>query len=270
MKKIMFFGVFLSMGIWACHRKEAAFVAEKTDKPAQFAFLTPPDIHLRIKIENIGDVTVKGSMPDKTVFQIHREARASDSRRASELLDRIGVMPVMDKDGLIRFKPELPELSGAEKVLSHVTVLVPLNQRVPFSVAMTGGKFLAAGMEGDLILKTSGKVDVALRAYQGVFDCDLDQGAASFGSTLQGGKIRMKSGRVEISQRLKEPMDDIVVELEEGDVVIDAIEGFSGRIRLEAPEVKNTTKIKLSDSAEGKGIRVRVTRGTAHLRSLLY
>ncbi len=257
-------------GLFACQGEKKALVVEKTEKPAQFAFLTPPDIRLRLKVENIGDVTVKGSMPDKTVFQIQREAHAAGSQRAAELLDRIGVVPVMDKDGLITYKPQLPELAGREQVFSHLTILVPLNQQVPLSVAMTGGRFLAAGMQGDLILKTTGAVDVALRAFQGVFDCDLDRGAAYFGSILQRGKIRMKSGRIEISQRMKDPMEDIVVELEDGSVVVDVIEGFTGRIRLEAPDVKNTTKIALADAAEGKGILVRVRRGSAHLRSLLY
>lgn len=270
MKRLMFFAILLSLGLWACQQQSAPVVVEKTNKPAQFAFLTPPDIHLRLKVENIGDVTVKGSMPDKTVFQIDREAKASNKHRAAELLDRIGVVPTMDKDGLIQFRPELPELKGGETVLSHVTILVPLNQRVPISIAMTGGKFLAAGMEGDLILKTSGSVDVALRAYQGVFDCDLDRGVAQLGSLLQGGTIHMRSGKIQISQRLKDPMNDIVVNMENGDVVVDVINGFSGRIRLEAPEVKNSTNIKLADSAEGKGIWVRVSQGSAHLRSLLY
>lgn len=271
MKKILLFGTLAAcMLSFACREKKAAQVVEKTQKPAQFAFLTPPDIHLRLKVENIGDVTIKGSMPDKTVFQIDREARAADATRAAELLDRLGVMPVMDKDGLIRFKPEFPETKAGEQIFSHLTVLVPLNQRVPVSVAMTGGRFQAAGMEGDLILKTSGSVDVALRAFQGVFDCDLDEGKAHFGSILQGGKIRMKKGSIEISQRLRDPMEDIVVELEEGEVVVDVQEGFSGRIRLEAPAVKNATKIQLASSSEGKGIWVRVRKGTAHLRSILY
>jgi len=255
--------------VLSCKKTEKT-VVEKTEKPAQFTFLTPQDIHLRLMIENVGDVRIKGSMPDSTVFQIHREASAAGRPRATELMDRIAMVPTMEKDGLVKFSPKYPEIRSGEKVATHVEVLVPLNQRIPISLALTGGSFEAAGINADLTLKSVGKNPVALRAFQGRTELDLDSGEAVVGMILQGGKIRMKAGRLSITQRLKDPMDDIVVELDSGEVIIEVISGFTGRIRLEAPEVKNSTPIKLAQTSEGKGIWVKVKKGTAHLRSELY
>jgi len=257
-------GLVLSCG------KKAEMVVEKTEKPAKFSFLTPQDIQLRLMIENVGDVRIKGSMPDSTVFMINREAAASSRSRATELMDRIAMVPTMTKDGLVKFQPTYPEIRSSEKVFTHVDVLVPLNQRIPISLALTGGNFEGAGLSADLTLKSVGRNQIALQAFQGVVNMDLDFGEVVLGMTLQGGKIRMKEGRITISQRMKDPMDDIVVELDSGEVFLDIIQGFTGRIRLEAPEVTNKTSFKLAPSSEGKGILVKVKKGSAHLRSELY
>jgi len=250
--------------------KSAPTVVEKTDKPAQFTFLTPQELHLRLLIENVGDVRIKGSMPDTTVFQVHREAVAAGRTRASELMDRIAMVPTMEKDGMVKFQPKYPGIKSGEKVFTHVDVLVPLNQRISISLAVTGGNFEAAGLNADLTLKTVGKNQVTLQAFQGLVNLDLDSGEAVVGMTLEGGKIHMKDGRIIIKQRMKEPMNDLVVELDSGEVIVEVIQGFTGRIRLEAPEVKNTTPFKLAPSSEGKGILVKVKKGSAHLRSELF
>jgi len=255
--------------VTACGDRQAS-VTEKTEKPAEFSFLTAQDIHLRLQVENVGDVRVRGSMPDKTVFQIHRSATAAGRARATELMDRVAMVPTMEKDGLVRFLPKYPEIRAGEKVRTDVTVLVPLNQRIPVSLALTGGDFEAAGMNGELRIKTVGRSGVALRAFQGVFDLDLDTGDVVAGTTLEGGRLRLREGTVRISQRLKEPMEDLVIEVGSGQVEIEVISGYTGRIRLEAPEVKNSTKFKLAESAEGRGILVKVAKGTAHLRSELF
>jgi len=253
----------------SCGRKEA-LVTEKTEKPAEFTFLTTQDIHLRLQLENVGDLHLKGSMPDKTVFQIHRSATAAGRVRAAELMDRIAMVPSMDKDGLVRFQPKYPEIRSGEQVRSDVVVLVPLNQRIPVSLALSGGSFEAVGMKAELRVRTVGRCDVALRAFQGVFELELDAGEVVVGTALEGGRIRLRDGRVLISQRLKEPMDDLVVEVESGEVTVEVLKGFTGRIRLEAPEVRNSTKLQLADSAEGRGILVKVKKGSAHLSSELY
>jgi len=80
----------------------------------------------------------------------------------------------------------------------------------------------------------------------------------------------MKDGRISIRQRLKDPMDDIVIELDSGEVILEVITGYTGRIRLEAPDVKNSTPLKLAPSSEGKGIWVKVRKGSAHLRAELF
>ncbi len=253
----------------ACRGQEPS-VTEKTEKPAEFSFLTTQDIHLRLQVENIGDVRLRGSMPDKTVFQIHRAATAIGRARASELMDRIAMVPTMEKDGLVRFLPKYPELKAGEKVRTELVVLVPLNQRVPVSLALTGGDFEAAGMNGELRVKTVGKSGIALRAFQGVFDLELDTGDVVAGTTLEGGRLRLREGSVRLSQRLKDPMEDLVIEVQDGKVELEIISGYTGRIRLEAPEVKNSTKFKLADSAEGRGILVKVAKGSAHLSSELF
>lgn len=253
----------------SCGKKEA-LVTEKTEKPAEFTFLTTQDIHFRLQLENVGDVHLKGSMPDKTVFQIHRSATARGRSRAAELMDRIAMVPAMEKDGLLKFQPKYPEVRAGERVRSDVTVLVPLNQRIPVSLALSGGSLEAVGMKAELRARTVGRCDVALRAFQGVFDLELEAGDVVAGTTLEGGRIRLREGRVLITQRLKEPMDDVVVEVESGEVSVEVLQGFTGRIRLEAPEVRNSTRIKLADSADGRGILVRVKKGSAHLSSELY
>jgi len=256
-------------GLVSCGKSEP-MVVEKTEKPASFTFLTPQDSHLRVQIENVGDVRIKGSMPDTTVFQIHREAAAAGRTRAAELLDRIAMVPTLEKDGLVKYVPTYPEVRSGEKVFTHLDVLVPLNQRIPMSLALAGGSLEVSGVTGNLKVRAPGKGKVTLQAFQGMFDLELDSGEVIAGMNLEGGRIHMKDGRVSLRQRLKEPMDDIVIELDSGEVILEVIQGYTGRIRLEAPDVKNSTQIKLATSSEGKGIWVKVKKGSAHLRAELF
>jgi len=256
-------------GLVSCGKSEP-IVVEKSEKPASFTFLTPQENNLRLQIENVGDVRIKGSMPDTTVFQIHREAAAAGRTRAAELLDRIAMVPTLEKDGLVKYTPTYPEIRSGEKVFTHLDVLLPLNQRIPISLALTGGSLEVSGLSANLKVRAPGKSKITLQAFQGMFDLELDSGEITAGMNLEGGKIHMKDGRISLRQRLKDPMDDIVIELDSGEVILEVIQGYTGRIRLEAPEVKNSTPIKLAPSSEGKGIWVKVKKGSAHLRAELF
>ncbi len=245
-------------------------VTEKTEQHAQFTFHTPEEGKTRLQLETIGNLSIKGSMPDQTVFQIHREARARDRVRAGELLDRIAMVPEMDQGGLLRLSPKFPEVASGESVFVHATVLVPLNQPLPVSVAITRGNLEVAGTQGDLKVKSIGKNTLSVRAYQGYFDIEAQTGEVSLGNILHGGRIRMDKGKISISQRKKEPMDDVVVELKSGEVHLEIQHGYTGRIFLSAPEIQNNTSLVPSTSPEGKGIRVHVEKGTIHLVGELY
>nr|MDA3864415.1 hypothetical protein [Deltaproteobacteria bacterium] len=210
MNKLMFFASLLFIVTSSCKKKEEVEV--KSLKSAKYNFFTPPSGNIWFSIENIGDITIKGSMPEKTIVEINKKARSFSKKRAGEILDAITFNPSKTKENEIIISPDYPSLKAGESAETPLKLLIPLNQSFPINVAISGGTLNMMGIKAVSNLVTKGNVDVNIRTYEGKIIANFDRGKITLGSKLSSGNIKMKSGELELVQKAKELKDDLKIQ----------------------------------------------------------
>jgi hypothetical protein len=249
-------------------------VVEKAIKPSTFIFSTTPDNNNYFHIENIGDISIKGSVPDKTTVIITKKAAAKSKTRAAELMDKITYNPTSAKDGKIKISPIYPSIKGKEFVRTDLRVLVPLDNKFPFNIASTGGIIGIKGVRGIVNLKVSGKGNIEIRAFTGTITASIKSGKIHMGNKINGGTISMGNGVIFLSQREKTPSKPINLTVENGEIRIQLIKGIKVRLNIVAPKIENhSNSFKLVNGkygSQGSIINVVVKKGKAVIETELY
>ncbi|MGM0597363.1 MAG: hypothetical protein ACQES9_10025 [Myxococcota bacterium] len=273
MNKLSIFTISLLFIInFSCKKKETVEV--KSLKTAKYNFFTPPSGNIWFSIENIGDLTIKGSMPEKTVVEINKKASSFSKKRAGNILDAITFNPTKTKENEIKISPDYPELKTGESAETPIKMFIPLNQSFPINVALSGGTLNIMGIKAVSNLLTKGKVDVNIRTYEGKIIARFDRGKVTVGSRLSSGNIKMKSGELELVQKNKELKDDLKIQLNKGTVKLSLSDKLKTNLKFEAPEIINKTgKFKLENGKWGnynKSIIIKVSKGKIILENRLW
>ncbi|MBU1219770.1 hypothetical protein KKF34_05750 [Myxococcota bacterium] len=249
MKKIL---PLMLMTVLSCSK--ATKVTEKS-KESQFNFGVKPSDKVSLKIQNIGNVTVKSSVPDKIVAMITKSATSQNRSKAAELVDAIIFTPVRSAEA-ITYKPGFPAISSSEKVSTDVTFLLPLNQHFPVSVATVNGKLHIGGIRGNVNALLKGTCPVFIKTFTGRLELNSEGGDMSIGYKITGGSIKSNSGNILLTQRLKNMDEDLIISSTSGDVSLELINNPEFSLELDGKkgiENKSAT-IKLSgNNYKGKG-----------------
>lgn len=209
-------------------------------------------------LENVGNTLVHGSMPDSTTIMVTKRARAATAKRAAALMDAISFNPTMVK-GKIHFAPVYPKTTGKEVAKTDVKVLVPLNMEFPLNLAVAGGDIGIRGTKGAVNLVVKGTSKISFNTFKGKVKARIERGELTLSNHLEGGEITMKEGKILVSQREKEPLEDIVITLEKGTVSLELIKGLKVTYDISAPKIVNNSTIKLNGGKGGKGKNSRLS-----------
>lgn len=248
-------------------------VTEKS-KESQFNFVVKTSEPLGVKIQNIGNVSVKSSIPDKIVAMVTKSATSSNRSKAAALLDSITFTPSRTSEA-ISYKPGFPAISKNEKVSTDVTFLLPLNQHFPVSIATVNGKLNIGGIRGNVSAVLKGTCPVFVKTFTGRININAENSDISIGYKITGGSIVNGKGNILLTQRMKNLEEDLTISSTSGDISLELINNPGFSIVLDAKkgiENKSAT-IKLTENTfkgSGKYRIVAKTGGKVILLPDLY
>ncbi len=267
------FPILTILALTAC-KSSRSEVGEKAIKPATFKFLTTKSQNPYLVVRNVGDVEIRGSMPDTTVVTIDKKSKAASHKRAAELLDAITFSPTLAKDGKISITPFYPPVSAGEHVRTDVKILVPLNMDFPVNVATRDGKVEIRGIHSTVNLNVTGKAAVFFKVFKGTVKGAVEKGTIRMGDHILGADLKLGTGTLSLSQRERRPGSDITLSVLDGVVNLQLIKGFEAKIDITAPTIENNSGyLKLDGGKGGKGdhtLRIVVKKGKVVIKPELF
>ncbi|MBN2723317.1 MAG: hypothetical protein JXR95_04510 [Deltaproteobacteria bacterium] len=261
MKKIIIlFSLFFTVSNISCSEKKS--VTEKSPAPSQFNFTTTTQENLSLVIENVGDVTVKSSIPGKAVVTVEKVAVSHSRKKAAELLDKIISTPEKTREGIIKYRPKFPEISSSEKVTTNASFLVPLNRSIPVNVAMAKGKLTVRGIIGTLSAVLTKDSSAEINSFSGSIELSCQNGNVFAGNKISSGKISTLKGNITLKLREKSLKGDIELKSTTGDISLQLLNNpeYSIEINSKAKIVNKSSTIKLPNGRKsGNKFFLKVT-----------
>ncbi|MBU1241459.1 hypothetical protein KKF84_17890 [Myxococcota bacterium] len=271
MKSLLLFLSIVTLFSCRSHDKK---VEEGSIKPAQYRFVTTKSQTPYLVIENVGDVEIRGSMPDVTVVTIDKKSSAASRKRAAAILDAITFKPSLSKDGKVSITPNYPEIKQGEMVKTDIKVLVPLNQDIPVNVSTHNGLLEVRGITSTANINVTGKSRVFFKVFKGSVKGTIEEGEVRLGAHINFADITMKKGTINLIQRNKLLTGDIILRLGEGTVYLQLLKGHKAKLDISAPTIENnSSSFKLVNGKGGAGahtLRVVVTKGKVVLQPEMF
>ncbi len=239
---------------------------------ANRTFMLTSEGPVKVSVQTVGRVRLMGSIPGKVVWKYRSTAWAGSRERAVKMANSlIGFdLRTEPKDNSFTGKATFPVMGVGERGYMDVDVMLPLEREVAASVGISQGPLEVLKMKGSLSVRygTPGRLDVHL--FDGILDVSMPGGTADISGRIMKGSVKMGNGEVNIRQEGISQDGDVTVSVDEGTVHITVREDYAGPIRIDAPAMKNRSRIKFEGSGgswktsgrKGPGISVSVKRGT--------